>query len=213
MPDVDWDFIAEREGKGVTGGYVPTDTKTAKVLGKSGVTVGTGFDIGQRSGADIDKLDISKDLKDKLKPFAALKGDDAVKALNDYKTTNKKDFALTDAEVEELDLIPKKKDFETLKSNYNKAVATTEGASQFEQLPSGIQTAIASLAFQYGVNFAKLGGSKKEFWDLVTTQNWEDAAKKLEAFGDVYKTRRKLEAGKLRDGIKELPAAAPAEKK
>lgn len=203
MPDVDWDFIAAREGKGVTTAYVPKDA-LGKVVGKSGVTVATGFDIGQRSTTDIDKLSLSADLTTKLKQFAAKTGDDAVKALNDYKTANKVDFTLTDAEVQEIDLLPKKTDFETLKSNYKLAIAAKTGATQFEFLPSGIQTAIASVAFQYGVG---LSTATPTFWKNVTDQDWDAAVKTLENFGDAYKTRRKLEADKMSEGIKELPAA------
>lgn len=204
MADVDWGFIADREGPGKTTAYVPTDA-LGKVLGKSGATAATGFDIGQRSSADIDKLPISEALKTKLKPFASKTGDDAVKALADYKTANKVDFTITVDEAKEIDLVPKKTDFVTLKANYNLAIAGKPGATQFEFLPEGIQTAIASVAFQYGVGLAT---ATPTFWKNVTDQDWDATAKTLDKFGDAYPTRRKLEAGKLRDGMKSLPAAA-----
>lgn len=211
MPDIDWAFIEEREGKAVLTGYVPTKAD-GTILGKSGVTVGSGVDLGQMNEYEINHLDISTDLKTKLKPFALKKLADATKALEDYKTTNKADFALTEAEVTELDIAMRKKQVKTLTSAYNKAVAAKTTTLQFEQLPSGIQTAIASLGFQYGMSMASHSNSSvKDFWTNVTDQDWEAAATKLENFGDVYTTRRKLEAEKLRAGIKDLPVpAAPA---
>ena len=81
------------------------------------------------------------------------------------------------------------------------------GATRFEQLPGGIQTAIASVAFQYGVG---LDARTPTFWKNITAQDWEATAKTLDAFGDSYPTRRKLEAEKVREGIKDLPAPAAA---
>src|SRR5690606_21320176 len=63
--DVDWEFISDREGGRLLKAYVPEAEKS-----KSGVTVGTGVDLGARSEGDIDKLEISDDLKKKLKPYA-----------------------------------------------------------------------------------------------------------------------------------------------
>lgn len=60
---VDFDFISELEGGQRLKGYVPR-------RGDSGVTVGTGVDLGQRSGEEIDRLDLPGSLRDKLRPFA-----------------------------------------------------------------------------------------------------------------------------------------------
>ena len=67
MSNVDWTVIDKYEI--VTGfGYaIPKDEK-------SGITVGLGFDLGQHSIRQIDKLPISEDLKEKLRPYTGLKG-------------------------------------------------------------------------------------------------------------------------------------------
>ncbi len=63
MP-IDWDFIAAREGKQIAVGYVPVG-KNGKRLGNSGLTIGTGFDLGQHSATEIQQLDIPPALKER----------------------------------------------------------------------------------------------------------------------------------------------------
>ncbi|MBX7157781.1 MAG: hypothetical protein K1X66_05295 [Verrucomicrobiae bacterium] len=60
---INWKFIWEKEGGVLSKSYIPAKT--------SGVTVGPGFDIGQHTTGEIDKLNISDALKTKLKAFAA----------------------------------------------------------------------------------------------------------------------------------------------
>lgn len=48
---IDWKFIAAREGAEVLIGYVPM--KNGKVFGISGVTIATGVDLGQRNESDL----------------------------------------------------------------------------------------------------------------------------------------------------------------
>ena len=69
---IDWGFIAELEGESRTEGYVPTERGTGKVLGHSGVTVGTGFDLGQHGEADLRRMGISEELITKLHPYLQL---------------------------------------------------------------------------------------------------------------------------------------------
>jgi hypothetical protein len=62
--DIDWTFISKKEGGQKLIAYVPAASSS-----KSGVTVGTGIDLGAGCEADIANLDISTDLKPKLKPY------------------------------------------------------------------------------------------------------------------------------------------------
>jgi hypothetical protein len=100
MPEIDWGFIEACEGRGKTEGYIPK--RNGKIMGKSGVTIGSGFDIGQHDNAEIDHLEIAGDqknvaeVKKKLKFFTHKKTTDAVNALKDYKTKFGQDFSLTD---------------------------------------------------------------------------------------------------------------------
>jgi GH24 family phage-related lysozyme (muramidase) len=73
----------------VTSGYVPTKivkdkngTKKKVAIGKSGVTIAKGFDLGQHSTKDLFRLGIPPDTLVKLVPYMEKKGADAQKALN-----------------------------------------------------------------------------------------------------------------------------------
>ena len=55
-------YVSDDEGGQKLDGYVPR-------AGKSGVTVGTGVDLGQRDADDIRKLDIPPELAEKLVPL------------------------------------------------------------------------------------------------------------------------------------------------
>jgi Bacterial toxin homologue of phage lysozyme, C-term len=69
---IDYKFIAEREGGRKTKGYVP-----AAVVSSSGVTVATGFDLGQRNESDLTRLKLSTFLVAKLKPYLGKKKKEA----------------------------------------------------------------------------------------------------------------------------------------
>jgi hypothetical protein len=58
MPDlIDYSFLSDLEGGRTTIGYVP-----AAAVSKSGVTIATGFDLGQRSEADLKRLGLPANL-------------------------------------------------------------------------------------------------------------------------------------------------------
>jgi WXG100 family type VII secretion target len=186
-PDVDWGFISDREGGQALDGYVP-----APEVSKSGVTVGTGFDIGQRTESDIDAMDIPDTLKEKLKPYAGLIKQDAVDFLADNPLT------ITQEEATALDKAVKQKALDTLVTRYDNATTGTK----FADLPQEMQTVLASVEFQYGSMSAKT----PNFWKMVTEQRWDDAIAELRDFGDKYPTRRGLEADLLQEGVDSLPA-------
>jgi hypothetical protein len=72
------DALLAEEGF-MTRGYVPT--RDGRVIGKSGVTVGKGFDLGQFNAAQLKKMGIEENLLKKLKPYIGVKGEAAVKRL------------------------------------------------------------------------------------------------------------------------------------
>ena len=77
MPEnIDYGFLSSREGGSKTDGYVP-----AAAVSKSGVTIATGFDLGQRSETDLTGLGFGAILVAKLKPYLGKKNKDAVDAL------------------------------------------------------------------------------------------------------------------------------------
>ena len=186
MPDtIDYSFIGDREGGSKTEGYVP-----ALSISNSGVTIATGFDLGCRNEADLNNLQLPKTLVDKLKPYLGKISQEAKKFLE------KQPLTMTIAEANAIDKAIKKSQVDMLKSKY---FAATENITKkdFFELPSQAQTVIASVSFQYG----DLEKSAPNFWKTVTAQKWKETIDVLRDFGDVYKTRRNLEADKLQELI------------
>lgn len=185
--DIDWDFIAEFEGKAVTVGYVPNPTGS-----QSGVTIATGFDIGQRNAADMNGMDIAQDLKAKLMPYVLMKGPAALDFLN------ANPLVITDAEVQSIDDAVHESFTAQLVASYNGAVSGKPGLQPFDGIIPEAQTVIASVAYQYGTNLAR---ATPRFWGDVTSQNWPQTVTELRNFGDAYPTRRNKEADLLEGAI------------
>ncbi|WP_225887917.1 pesticin C-terminus-like muramidase [Myxococcus xanthus] len=193
-PDVDWDFIAEQEGRAVQDGYVPDATGS-----KSGVTVGTGVDLGARDMNDLDRLGLSDALKTKLEPYLGKTGQDAADFLEENPLN------LTAEEVKELDRAVKGEALDNVVKEYNTEVERLNAADggsrpKFAELPREMQTVIASVGFQYG----SLKTATPNFFAQVTEQRWDDAKANLEDFGDRYPSRRGREADLLGEGIATL---------
>jgi hypothetical protein len=194
-PNIDWDFIAQQEGRARQDGYVPDPTGS-----QSGVTVATGVDLGARNSQDLARLNLSDSLRQKLEPYLGLRRQEAV----DFLRANP--LRLTPAEVQELDLAVKNQSMGQLVDTYNDAVTArnqADGGSRlrFEQLPQEMQTVIASVHFQYG----SLPTATPNFFNQVVDQRWNDALGNLRNFGDRYSSRRNREADLLTQGIASLP--------
>lgn len=188
-PQIDFDQISVFEGTQQTDGYVPKD-KSGEPIDKSGVTIGTGVDIGQMSENQIQNLDISPELKEKLIDYAGLTGLDAVNALKENPLN------ISEAEADELDKVVKGNATDSLVNSFNEDTANVN----FLALPPEIQTAIASVSYQYG----DLSKSCPNFWADITENRWEDAENELRNFGDHFKSRRTAEAELFRQGIEKL---------
>lgn len=182
MP-IDWSFIKKMEGSSYDG-YVPAPDKS-----QSGVTIGSGVDLGQRTSHEIDALNISADLKMRLKPYAGLKKYEAVNFLKDHP------LHLSEEEAEALNQAVREPLVRNLIRLYDDALPKDGNATLFQALPDQIQTAIASVAFQYGINLKKRA---PRFWALIIAQKWDACIAELEHFGDAYGTRRRAEAALIR---------------
>ncbi len=178
MPEnIDYTFLSDLEGGSQTTGYVP-----AASVSKSGVTIATGFDLGQRGERDLASLKLDAVLIKTLSPYLGAKGARA-KVLID-----KSPLVITSAQAEEIDKAVKSAHVAQLKIKYD----TAEGNKvKFTDLPSEAQTVITSVSFQYGVG---LDRRTPQFWEAVTSQDWPEAIKILKDFRDAYPTRRKKEA-------------------
>lgn len=178
MPEnIDYQFLSDLEGGSRTVGYVP-----AASVSKSGVTIATGFDLGQRNENDLKNLKLSALLIARLKPYLGVQG------LNAQAMLKKTPLLITAIEAQLIDKAVKSAHVSQVKLKYD---AAPGNKVKFIDIPSEAQTVIVSVAFQYGV---QLNVRAPKFWKSVTSQDWPEAIKILKNFGDAYPTRRKKEA-------------------
>jgi len=185
-PGVDWDFIAAREGA-MLNGYVPRDA-SGNPDANSGVTIAVGFDLGGRSAANLQALGLDPALIALLTPYLGLRGAAAQSSLSATP------LSITLAQRDEIDAEAFNTYYNAVATNYNAA----SGGVAFQPLAQGAQTAIVSLAYQYGTNLAH---ATPNFWKQVTGCEWQAAYDNLMNFGDDFPSRRHLEAAQLLGAI------------
>lgn len=182
MPNlIDYGFLSAREGALVLDGYVPAPT-----VSRSGVTIATGVDLGQRSKAGLRALGLPLSLVDKLTPYLGVTRTDAVRVLE------KQPLRISLLEARMIDQAVKQDHVARLVASYNTSPHNTRKIDFFS-LPAEAQTVIASVSFQYGT----LATEAPRFWKSASAQDWPAAVRELRNFGDLYPTRRKLEADLL----------------
>ena len=199
---IDLQFLARLEGS-VSHGYVPTHRrgpKKGEAIGQSGVTVGIGVDLGGRYEAELLRLGLPADLVGKLKPYLGKRRREAQEALAC------RPLRLSDAEAAMLSAAVAGEIFERLAARYDRAATGIPGARRFYDLPWQAQTAIASVAYQYGDNLPQ---ATPRFWAKAVDQDWPALVRALENFGDSYALRRRQEAQLLRAMLAESDAGKP----
>jgi len=181
---IDFDFIKDREGYSLEG-YVPEPDKS-----QSGVTVASGFDLGQKQKSDLQGL--PKTLQDKLTKYLGKKKQQAVEELQKFP------LIITDEEAKLLNKKAKEDSVYDLTTKWK-----NKTGKNFSELTPSQQTAIASVSFQYG----DLESATPNFWNSVTNNQWGDAISELRNFKDAYPTRRNLEADLLEQSTYETNQA------
>lgn len=163
--NVDFKWIKAQEGYKLKG-YVPIDAE-GNVIGHSGVTIASGFDLGSRSQQSLEASGLPDALVAKLTPFAGLQGEAAKKAA--------KNLNITDEEGLAINKYAKRDSLTQLDKAWMKATGKS-----FKSLPKHKATPIADLAFNHGVK--KVTGYN--FWNQVTNDDWEGAEANLRNFGE-----------------------------
>jgi hypothetical protein len=182
-PDnVEFSFIRRQEGERLDG-YIPE--KNGKILGNSGVTISTGFDLGQHSESDLKGL--PQDIIDKLKPYLGKTGQEAQKFLQ------QNPLRVTEGESIKIDSWNKKNKFDLLARRWKQKTG-----QDFSDLDRFKATTVASVAFQYG----DLEKKTPNFWRYVTSGNWEQALSELRDFKDEHPSRRNREADLLEASLR-----------
>ena len=182
-------------------GKIPLD-KEGNVIGKSGVTIGVGFDLGQHNEQDLINMEFSKGLIDKLKPYLGKKGQEA----KDIKKNNPLFLGQDSKDYLEVIMRPTKYYTDILASKYDKSTGV---AGDFESLDPAIQGTLLSVLYQYGMDDP--GETTPKFWKHATSKDWGGLVNELKT-GDWGKNekgtregldyiynRRKLEASKLEE--------------
>lgn len=182
MPNlIDYSFLSAREGGVRLDGYVPAPTES-----KSGVTIATGFDLGQRNKSDLRALGLPLSLIDRLAPYLGVTRRDAQKLLKD------EPLRISLLEASQIDKAVKQEHVAKLAADYIRSSHNARKV-EFFSLPAEAQTVIASVSFQYGT----LSTQTPRFWKAASSQEWAVAERELRNFQDLYPTRRNLEAGLL----------------
>lgn len=176
------DFIHKLEGCSLTG-YVPDPENS-----KSGVTISTGYDIGQHYKTEMISA-FSDGLARKLTPYAGLVKQEAVVALE------KNPLTITNEEAKE---ITSWCDLSVKNWLFNRWDDVAE--IKFNELSDEQQTVLASVAYQYG----DLARKTPKFWGHATHGDWPAVIAELKDFKDAFPTRRGKEARLLEDGFSAL---------
>jgi len=170
--DIDWSLIEKLEGNEVFG-HQPT--------ANSGVTIGSGFDLKEKTESSLKDMGFDPDLIDKLKPYLGLTGDEAAAVVND----KERNLVLSPEETSRLNKLSKKHYTEDIKNQYEEGTG-----KKFWKLSPEQQTIVMSVGYQYG----NLKTRTPNFWKGVINDDWDGVVNELNNFGDEHDTRREEEA-------------------
>jgi len=178
---IDEEFVGNKEGNRIHM-YVPEE-KTGVAFKKSGVTIGTGFDLGSKSEDMLENMNISAATIRKLKPYLGLKGQKAYNYLKDVGDMGLPVF--NSAEIEDLN----RKSFTWYADNLARQYESKSDGKKFMDLSKAQQTVLFSVGYQYG-SF----DDTPNFIGYAASGNWKSVYQELMNFKDSHPTRRKAEA-------------------
>lgn len=155
-----------------------------EVIGASGVTVGTGLDLGQQDEADLRRMKFTPELVNRLLPYLGKRKNDAVLALSSAPLT------LFDAECDALDA--------AVHADYIARIAALYDAhakKPFAECPPEVQAVLTSLYYQLGSPIRY-----PQTWSLLCSGDWKGAAHELKT-GFTRYTNRRADEGKLLEDL------------
>lgn len=198
---IDFQYIAALEGNQWLRGYVRFK-RSGIVAGQSGMTVASGFDVGQWSISQLGAMGFPTTLLDKLKPFANV----------NFKSRNKSQVAAQVATFGPVPVLTKSEAdlcdgrvFSTILAQALKAwnAGRSAGVPAFIALPAGWQTVWLSRYYQEGpATQVSLG---KTFRAQALAGKWTDAMASLRSYTE-YSERAKAEAKVLAAELPPTPA-------
>jgi len=170
LPLIDVHFVQCHEGFTCCG-YVPINSRTGQVLGQSGVTVGSGVDLGSKTNDSLRDIGVSQNLVDELEQYFGLRTDRAACAAIELP------LRMTCSDAQELTEAVKNDVVRQVQQSYDQE-RISANTDSFNALPRGIRTAIADVWFQFGT----LPNSAPRFWGYVIRNDWNNAIRELRNF-------------------------------
>lgn len=168
-----------------TEGYIPCRKRNftgrndfaqcGEVIASSGVTIGTGLDLGQQSAKSLRDMGLGATLMVRFAPYLGLSRMAAVAALQRAPLT------IMPAQCAELDELVHAHYIRNAAKAYDRAAVL-----RFEDIPAEAQTVIVSLFYQ-------LGSGPKAYpiaWALLCASAWAGAAHELKTGFKRYANRR-----------------------
>jgi len=185
-------------------GYVPKienpTTGRIETDPSSGITVATGFDLGQHNEAELKAMGLKPDIVKKLRPFLGLKGASAV--AEHQKNIG---FQLTPSEALEIDKAVWGSKMKKLEGVFNKH---SSKGRKFTDIPPAAQAAIGSLHYNIGFNPNRV----KRYWKHVFDEDWPSTISELKNFQSnppELDRRRKAEGEYLEQNLVPRPREHP----
>ena len=184
------EILSQYEGKAIRKGYVPC--KDGVPMGASGVTIGTGFDLGQQTEKSLWALGLPKALHEKLVPYLGKKKTAAVEFLksNPLELTGE-EVAAIDKAVHEIYIMETERLF----------------GDHLYRAPKQVQAVAVSLHYQFGTPRRIASPALEMAWEAMQSGKYAQAADYLTAAQGwsadhrQYMGRRKQEAALLREVI------------
>jgi len=170
LPLIDVNFVQCHEGFTCCG-YVPINSRTGQVLGQSGVTVGSGVDLGSKTSDSLRAIGVSQNIVDQLEQYFGLRTDRAACAAVELP------LRMNCSDVQVLTEDVKNDVVRQVQQRYDRERRSTNTDS-FNALPRGIRTAVADVWFQFGI----LPNSAPRFWGYVIRNDWDNAIRELRNF-------------------------------
>jgi hypothetical protein len=196
---VNFEFLAQWEGGQVLHGYVPC--QNGVVAGRSGLSIATGFDIGQLSAKQLEALHFSTVLYDLFSPFVNHRFTKMshAKAAKAIAAIGAPVPVITKSQADEIDCI--------VHLDHLKAAIVAwdrdrkPGIPKFTMLPVAWQTVLFSRTFHIGKGMSRSKIAHK-FYAAATSGHWKKAIEELRNFpvtASWYKARVIQEADYLRN--------------
>lgn len=190
---IDFDMLAVFEGGQQLHGYIPGHTLGAKhdgekVACRSGVTIATGFDIGQWDVPDLQaKLGLQVALANKYQRFCNKRKQAAVDELE------KRGLLVEKFEADQTDMRVQRYHLLAAMESWNNAPKPTKS---FTDLSSAQQTVILSRTYHQGIGMPHTARAKA-FYSAARRDDWITAERELRNYNVVekwYKNRVRQEA-------------------